>query len=72
MNHRTKVAISIDDSILSILEKSDHPLSTREISLKIKKAWHTVNSHCMRLQIDGKLECFRTGNNTLWSVKYEK
>lgn len=68
MNDRMKRANHIDDMIIETLKESQRPLSTREIGLKIENAWHTVNSHCLRLQADGKLEVIRAGNITLWSI----
>ncbi len=71
MNNREKMNNSIDKKILDLLKSSDKPLSTREISLKIKKAWHTVNAHCLRLQLEGKIKVIRAGNITLWSINHE-
>lgn len=60
---------TIDYQILKVLEKSEHPLTTKEIGLRIDRSWHTVQEHCLRLQLAGKVSCFRAGRANLWSLK---
>lgn len=60
---------SMDVDIIKILKESENPVSTREIALKIGRAWHSVNTHCMQLQIDGKVEKFKISNLNLWRIK---
>ena len=60
---------SIDVDIIKILKESENPVSSREIALKIGRAWHTVNTHCMQLQIDGKIERLKISNLNLWRIK---
>ena len=59
----------IDYQLLKVLEKSEHPLTTKEIGLRIDRSWHTVQEHCLKLQLAGKVTCFRAGRVNLWSLK---
>lgn len=59
----------IRSKILGVLRKSDRPMSTREIGLKIGYAWHSIQNHCLRLQLAGKVDGFRVGNMNLWVIK---
>ena len=68
MVNRAARATNIDDDILYILKHTHQPLSTRQICLKINRAWHTVNSHCLKLHAENKLNVIRAGNITLWSI----
>ena len=72
MNARMTRANHIDDKIIEALKVSERPLSTRELCFKIDRAWHTVDSHCLKLQIDGKLGVIRAGNITLWHINGNK
>lgn len=56
----------IETEICNLISSSKNPISTREIALQIKKAWHTVDRHCLKLQIAGKLTGFRIGNINAW------
>ncbi len=60
---------TIDEQILEILRNSRVPVSTREISLRIKRAWHSVNSHCLHLQLEGKIHGFRIGKMNVWEIR---
>ncbi|MBI4177112.1 MAG: hypothetical protein HY516_01990 [Candidatus Aenigmarchaeota archaeon] len=60
---------SIDVAVLKILRGSENPVSTREIAIKINRAWHSVNTHCMQLQLEGKLERLKISNLNLWRIK---
>ena len=60
---------SIDKDILKVLKESENPVSTREIALKIGRAWHSVNSHCLRLQLAGKIEEIKLSNINFWRIK---
>gem|GEM_PF-1064663 len=59
----------IQKRILEVLSKSEIPMSTRDIGLKICRAWHSVQGHCLRMQIAGKINGFRVGNMNLWVIK---
>lgn len=62
-----KLVNGIQKDILKVIEESDRPVSSREIALKIKRAWHSVNTHCLRLQIAGKVNGYKIGNMNVWS-----
>jgi hypothetical protein len=57
----------IEKDILKVINSSSRPVSSREISLKINRAWHSVNTHCLRLQIAGKITGYKIGNMNIWS-----
>ena len=59
----------IDVDILEVLKKSKIPISTRDIAVKIGRAWHSVQGHCLRLQIDGKIVGYRISNLNVWEIK---
>ncbi|MBL7160606.1 MAG: hypothetical protein ISS93_02005 [Candidatus Aenigmarchaeota archaeon] len=59
---------TIDKEILKVLKQSSQPVSTREISLKTKRAWHTIDRHCLKLQIHGKVSGLRISNINVWQV----
>ncbi len=61
----------IQKKILHLIESSEKPVSTREICLKINYAWHSVNTHCLRLQLAGKIGGYKVGNMNLWFKKEE-
>ncbi len=52
----------IKEEIIDVLLKSQNPLSTQDISLKLERAWHSVQTNCLRLQIEGRINGFRTGS----------
>jgi hypothetical protein len=63
----------IQRHILTFLSKNDTPVSTREIALKISRAWHSVQLNCMKLQLEGRIEGIRIGNINAWvKRKHEK
>lgn len=59
----------IQKRILESLKRSENPMSTREIGMKIDRAWHSIQNHCLRLQIKDKIHGFRVGNMNLWVIK---
>mgnify|MGYP002069622128 CR=1 FL=1 len=46
---------SIDDVILEILKASAEPLSTYQVTKKLKVSWSTANTHLFKLKIEGKI-----------------
>jgi len=60
---------NIDTSILKLLKNSEKPISTREIALKIGRAWHSVNTHCLKLQLAGKIDGYKISNINVWVIK---
>ena len=69
MNSRAKVSASIRSNILKIIDSSDKPVSTRDIGLRIERAWHSIQTHCLKLQLEGKIDGFKVGNMNLWFLK---
>lgn len=65
-NKRSSISTSIRSNILKVIEESDKPVSTLEIGSKIGRAWHSVQNHCLKLQLEGKVNGFKVGNMNLW------
>ncbi|MCK5450124.1 hypothetical protein KAI32_04605 [Candidatus Pacearchaeota archaeon] len=59
----------IQEDIFNTLKSTSHPVATQEISDIIKKSWHSVQTRCLKLQIDNKIIGFRVGRINLWQVK---
>ena len=59
----------IDIDILKILKSSETPVSTRDLAIKIGRAWHSVQTHCLRLQLNEKIDGFQVGGMNLWQKK---
>jgi predicted transcriptional regulator len=59
----------IDTQILKLIKASPRPVSTREISTKLKIAWHTADRYCLKLQIKHKVDSFTIGKATAWFAK---
>ena len=66
---KAKLGIKIESDILKVLHEAETPISTRDIALKIERAWHSVQSHCFRLQIAGKINGYRISNLNVWELK---
>lgn len=64
-----KEADGLKKSILKTLEKNQTPISTQDISIKLKKPWHSIQMRCLRLQIENKITGFRVGRINLWQSK---
>ena len=69
MSEKKKVNYDLKKNILKVLTKSSKPLSTQDISLELNKPWHSVQTRCLMLQVDGALEGFRVGRINLWMAK---
>ncbi len=52
-----------------IKSSSPRPVSTRELSEKLKVAWHTADRYCLKLQLEKKVGCFTVGKATAWFKK---
>ena len=59
----------IEKSILELVQRENYPLSTRQIALKIKRAWHSTQNHCLELQLKGKIARLTVGGTHLWIKK---
>lgn len=56
-------------NILKIVQKNNTPISTQDISIKLEKPWHSIQTRCLRLQVDNKITGFRVGRINLWQNK---
>jgi DNA-binding IclR family transcriptional regulator len=57
----------LDKAILRyIVDLAPRPVSTREISEKLKIAWHTADRYCLKLQLLERIGCFTIGKATAW------
>jgi repressor of nif and glnA expression len=66
---KAKLGKKIDMDILRVLHHQERPISTRDIAMKIGRAWHSVQGHCLRLQIKGKIVGYRISNLNVWELK---
>ncbi len=55
--------------ILSLLSSYNRPISTQDISKQLNSSWHSVQTRCLRLQIENKIEGFRIGRINLWQKR---
>ena len=62
-------AAKIDRDILKVLTSSKTPVSTRDLGIKIGRAWHSVQTHCLQLQLAGKINGFKISNINVWELK---
>ena len=69
VTRKQKLGKNIERDILKLLDSADRPISTRDISLKIRRAWHSVQNHCLRLQLKGEIDGFRISNLNVWVIK---
>ena len=66
---KAKLGKKIDEDIVKILQASIIPISTRDIALRINRAWHSVQGHCLRMQLAGKINGYRISNLNVWEIK---
>ncbi|MDA3836421.1 MAG: hypothetical protein PF542_02250 [Nanoarchaeota archaeon] len=57
----------LQGKIVKLLSSSEQLVSTQDISIKLNKPWHSVQTRCLMLQIAGKVNGFRVGRMNLWS-----
>lgn len=69
MSKRSDISANIRSKVLEVVINSDKPVSTREIGLKIGRAWHSIQTHCLKLQLEGEIGGFKVGNMNLWFKK---
>jgi hypothetical protein len=55
--------------IIKSLSNSVNPKSTQEIADEIGRPWHSVQTRCLRLQLNNKVIGFRVGRINLWQIK---
>ena len=61
----------LSEHILKELKTSENPLSTSDLTFKLKKAWHTIDRACLMLQIEEKVDGFKIGKMNIWKIKLE-
>ncbi|HLC96948.1 MAG TPA: hypothetical protein VJH97_06520 [Candidatus Nanoarchaeia archaeon] len=61
-----KRAQKIDKDILQVLDSTEKPISTRDLGSRIGRAWHSVQSHCLKLQLAGKIKGYKISNINVW------
>ena len=55
--------------IIEILRNELQPISTQDIAEKLARPWHSIQTRCLMLQIENKLNGFRIGRINLWQKK---
>ena len=66
---RTKRVDEVKEDILEVLEASEQPLSTQDIAEKLGRPWHSVQTRCLKLQIENRINGFKVGRVNLWMIK---
>lgn len=69
VTRKAKLGKEIDQEIINTLKESENPISTRDLALKIKRAWYSVQTHCLKLQLKGKIKGFNVTNINVWEIK---
>jgi len=59
----------LSEEILIVLSGDFNPKSTQEIGEILQKPWHSIQTRCLKLQIENKLNGFRVGRMNLWQIK---
>ena len=60
----------IEQSIYNLVRHtSPRPISTRDLSLQLKIAWHTADRYCLKLQMQKKIGAFTIGKATAWYLE---
>jgi hypothetical protein len=57
------------EGILKVLRASNKPMATQEIAEILTRPWHSIQTRCLMLQINNKLNGFRVGRINLWQIK---
>lgn len=65
----TRKGNKVQKRIMRMLLKKSRPFSTREIALKLRLSWHTVQEHCLELLNKGEIERMRIGTTHVWMKK---
>ena len=55
--------------IIKSLSNSSNPKSTQEIAEEIQHPWHSIQTRCLKLQLNDKIIGFRVGRINLWQIK---
>jgi len=59
----------VTTEIVKSLSNSVNPKSTQEIADEINHPWHSVQTRCLRLQLNNQVIGFRVGRINLWQIK---
>ena len=68
INRKNKKEDRVQKDILVVLSKSPKPMSTQEIADELSKPWHSIQTRCLKLQIENKINGFRVGRMNLWQI----
>ncbi len=60
---------SIKKDILNVLSNSEKPVSTQDIAEKVARPWHSIQTRCLKLQLEEKIHGFKVGRINLWQIK---
>jgi Mn-dependent DtxR family transcriptional regulator len=55
--------------ILEFLRQQTQHISTQDIADKLTRPWHSIQTRCLRLQLEGSVDGFRVGRVNLWKIK---
>jgi DNA-binding Lrp family transcriptional regulator len=66
---KAKLGRKIDIAIIEVLQQTKIPISTRDIALRIGRAWNSVQFHCMKMQVNGKITGYKISNLNVWVIK---
>jgi len=64
----TKEKEDLKQKILFLLSHSENFLSTHDISKELEKPWHSIQTRCLMLQVENKVEGLRIGRMNLWKI----
>lgn len=59
----------LEGEIIKSLFNSINPKSTQELADEINRPWHSIQTRCLRLQLNNKVIGFRVGRINLWQAK---
>ena len=65
----TRKGVRVQELLLERIEKEDHLISTRQLALILNLSWHTVQQHCLSLQVKKKIDGFQIAGSYLWVQK---
>jgi len=59
----------LEGEIIKNLASSINPKSTQELADEVNHPWHSIQTRCLRLQLNNKITGFRVGRINLWQIK---
>lgn len=60
---------ALKQEILKLISKNKTPITTQDISLKLERPWHSIQTRCLMLALENKIISFRVGRINLWQGK---